>query len=661
MNPKLTTRSALVVACLLGGMGAHAFSLGPVNGSTVIGEQLQVSVPIQFDDAVQQAGKGCLSAELLYGDRLVPSGKVRLQMAPAAARHDSLARVFSSEPVDEPVVTLLLRAGCGEGQQLTRRYVLLAERAPGEPVVLTAASSLSIVGGPVGLADQLGPVPVIRSARGGKAPNAVDGRSGAPAIQPPARTERVADTAQHFGGRLQLALWDPSGESPWLRASTVLAVTPLADGAQRAAAIALWQALNARPEDLLRSADRLRGLEGEVSSLRSLALNHRAEISSARESLASTRNKGYLALALTALMAMLTGAGAAYFLHRRRRFEPLAATESWYGDLELRAEPYPEPAPAARVAASPDIARVATTPVAAVAPAGVVVHRAKLPPLPMPAQDVADMPLDVPLEFTLPDAVPAVAPVSAPSAPAGLKVEALHGAQQQSEFFVSLGQFDEAVVLLSEYLRDSSERPVLPFLELFRIHHALGDRASYEELQSEFRKNFGLDFASFSDFRDERLDLDDFPWVVGRISISWPSAQSLGVIEDFLFRKPGVQRDVLSLDAHRDLVWLYGLGQELVYRTGLPAGLQLQGYSGLPNNHFILPWAVGNDQEGPPELSLDRLSAIDVAGDLHGFAVDIDLTALPDTRPAPVTPVKPDDVESAFDSVMETQSRKLFR
>jgi hypothetical protein len=661
MNPKLTTQSVLVAACLFGGMNAQAFSLGPVSGPTVIGQPLQVSAPIQFDDVVQQAGNGCVGAELLSGDRLVPAGKVRGQMLPASAWRDFLVRVFSSEPVDEPFVTLLLRAGCGEGQQLTRRYVLLADVAAGEPVVSRAASSLRVMGGPASLSSKE-PVRAERRARGVTSVKAVDSGSSGPPIRPRFRTERTEpEMVVRSGSRLQLALWDPNAGSPWLRASTVLGATPVADASPRAAAIALWQALNARPEDLLRTADRLRGLEGEASSLRSLTLNHRSKIASARESLIDARNQGYAALALTALLALLTGAAAAYLLHRRRRSEPLAAGDSWYGDLELRAEPALEPASAARGAAISDIAREATPPTAAVAPKAVVAPRTKLPPLPMPAQDAADVPLDVPLEFTLSDATRSVAPVQVPSAPAGLKVEALHGAQQQSEFFVSLGQFDEAVVLLSEYLRDSSERPVLAFLELFRIHHALGDRASYEALESEFRKNFGLDFASFGEYRDEHLDLDDFPWVVGRISISWPSAQSLEVIEDFLFRKPGVQRDVLSLDAYRDLVWLYGLGQALVDRTGKPAGLALQGDSGLPNNHFILPWAVGGEQEGPLELSLDRLSSIDVAGDLHGFAVDIDLTALPDTQPAVIAASIPDEAESAFDSVMEMEARKLFR
>jgi hypothetical protein len=276
-----------------------------------------------------------------------------------------------------------------------------------------------------------------------------------------------------------------------------------------------------------------------------------------------------------------------------------------------------------------------------------------------------------PMPFTLPDVAPPVAPQTQADR-TGLRVDALQGAQQQAEFFASLGQVDEAVAVLTSYLEDSRERPPLAFLELFRIYHATGMRVEYEELQSTFRKTFGMDVASFGEYTDEPRELDLYLLPVTRIASAWPSERSQDIIEELLFKRPAAPRDLLSLEAYRDLVWLYTLGQDLVHHTG-PAGLQLLGDRGLSNDHFILPWAV-DEHDAPTELSLDRLDSIDVAPELNAFGVDIDLTAirgdghpaidavhLPEIEQAPPAPPPtpaPMTEFDAFDAAMESESRR---
>ncbi|MDB5947409.1 MAG: hypothetical protein JWQ33_2435 [Ramlibacter sp.] len=278
-----------------------------------------------------------------------------------------------------------------------------------------------------------------------------------------------------------------------------------------------------------------------------------------------------------------------------------------------------------------------------------------------------------PLDFAV--EVPQATPVPSGDdfVPPRLKVDALHGAQQQSEFFASLGQFDEAIAVLSGYLAESSDKPVLAYLELFRIYHGLGRRVEYEELQSKFRQTFGIDVPSFGEYKQEHRELELYPVAVSRISASWPSQASLDLIEGLLFKRPAAARELLSVDAYRELIWLYSLGQEIVHSTGLPAGLQLLGGTDLPNDHFILPWAFGSE-EGPPELSLDRLHDIDIASQLSGFGVDIDLTAVSgealhqsriDERretdrawEAAGAAAAAPEVADAFDAVMEFHSRK---
>jgi hypothetical protein len=668
MNTNLTIRSILTAAVLGSGVAAYALSLGPVSGSAVVGRPLLLSAQIQLDDESRGASSACATAEVMYGERAIPASSVKVDVS-ADGR---LARISSPTPVDEPFVTLLLHAGCG--MQSTRRYVLLADAQQGDDIVLVAATSMGFGSGgassPASLAS--------RSAVADIAPATATARrnpSKQAALRSPSRGS--SGDVLPATARLQLAMWEPGTEgSPWLRASTQLLSIPAADAAHRAAATALWRALNARPQDLLRTAERLRGLEGEVVSLRGLSARHRSEISSARESLMETRTQHYSNLALVMTLALLAGSGAALFWHRSRRAASLAPFESWYPPLEPRLEPDPlheEEQTAAKVALPAVQAPSAPAPVVpiAVAPTRTIAGARAEPAIAILA----------PFDFSTGKLALVVEGPAADVAPTRLKVDALHDAQQQSEFFASLGQFDEAVAVLTGYLEESTDEPVLAYLELFRIYHGLERRADYEQLQSAFRAIFGIGFTGFDHYADERRELELYPVAVSRIAACWPSEKSLEVIEELLFKRPAAARELLSLDAYRELVWLYTLGQDIAQSTRMPAGLQLVGGVDLPNDHFILPWEFDNG-EGPQELSLDRLDAIDVAHQLSGFAVDIDLGAVHgdamhqsrvDERKAidkawdeeaarkPLAAAAAPEAVDAFDEVMEVHSRKNAR
>ena len=664
MNTKLTRRS--ICALVLAGWGAlaSALSIGPITGTTVVGRPLDLIAPIQFDEAGPGNGSGCVTAQVMYGDKAVV--RTRVDVDVDAARQLAYARISSAIPVDEPFVTVVLNAGCS--RPYSKRYVLLAEAPLQAPMVLAAASALRAAA-PV----QIGAVAPAATAQLRSVPPVASLRvAGAAArAERPGPVRRVAavplEPTPRSGGRLQLAVWDPNSEQlPWLRTSTELKSSPTADAARRAAATSLWRALNAQPQDLLRTAERLRGLEGEVSSLRSLSARHRAEIASARESLQGAQTQRHTSLLLVTLLALLAGGSGAFLWHRSRRPAEAPAADSWYAPIEPWSDV--KVVEEERKPAAAGVDHPVAVPPPVVAPPPVV--KAAADPAPVPRKPVAAAPVLAPFQFTPPEAAP-VALAHDPDRP-GLKVDALQGAQQQAEFFASLGQVDEAVAVLTAYLEESRERPVLAYLELFRIYHGTGMRVEYEELQSKFRQGFGMDVASFGEYKDEPRELDLYLLPVTRIASAWPSGRSQEIIEELLFKRPATPRDLLSLEAYRELIWLYSLGLEVLNHTGTPAGLQLLGDRGMPNDHFILPWAVEQHQ-GPTELSLDRLDAIDVAPDLSAFAVDIDLTAMrgdghpavdaiqqhqsgPKPAPAPTAAPTPDF--DAFDAAMESESRR---
>ena len=108
----------------VGILDAQALGLGRMQGTAWIGRPLDVSVQIQTDPGEDSAAL-CLDAEVFHADARQDQRLVRVTLDAAAAGQIANARIVSSTPVDEPVVTVLLRAGCA--QKSARRYVLLAD------------------------------------------------------------------------------------------------------------------------------------------------------------------------------------------------------------------------------------------------------------------------------------------------------------------------------------------------------------------------------------------------------------------------------------------------------------------------------------------------------------------------------------------------------
>ena len=144
MTHKVTIDGKAILFWLLlcaGAMDARALGLGRLQGTALIGRPLDVSVQIQTDPGEDSAAL-CLDVEVFHADARQDQRLVRVTLDAVPAGQIATARIVSLTPVDEPVVTVLLRAGCA--QKTTRRYVLLADPpvevlAPVVPLVAPAA------------------------------------------------------------------------------------------------------------------------------------------------------------------------------------------------------------------------------------------------------------------------------------------------------------------------------------------------------------------------------------------------------------------------------------------------------------------------------------------------------------------------------------------
>jgi len=117
-------KHAIAAALAVTATHSSALSLGGTLGNAIIGRPLDLVVKSSIEPAEAAAGL-CLEAELLYGDSRLPASAVSVSIHRLGTDGSGALRVRSSVPVNEPVVTLVVKAGCGN--RFTRSYALLAD------------------------------------------------------------------------------------------------------------------------------------------------------------------------------------------------------------------------------------------------------------------------------------------------------------------------------------------------------------------------------------------------------------------------------------------------------------------------------------------------------------------------------------------------------
>jgi hypothetical protein len=659
MKRLLTPRKTL--ALLVMGLGANTFALsvGPLQGTTGVGRPLDLSARVQLDSRGRDAG--CVRADVLYGDTPLAPEQLNVDVV----RHegdDAVVRVRSPRLVNEPVVTVVLSAGCQD--PMTRRFVVLADPPRDAPLAAAPQPARAIL-----------PVPAV-VARGDTVvaakPRQAAHRAGSqsPATLKTARASR--EPASRVSSRLHLEgglIPVPAG---LLRVSTEMA-PPTNEPTRRAAAALLWQAINAQPQDLLRMGDRLHRLEGELASLREISGKHRDEIARLRDAPQASAwsvNWPWLAALLGAAGLMLAWLGVRGTSRGRAapawsRVPAGPQTDLDHLDFEVpeplqpgvASTPRPVPRPASAVSSQP-------------APSG----PASVPSreLPVLHDEVGAAPPELqPLEFELSQpafepAAPAVA--SLPALPAGgLKLASLSSALQESEFLLSLGYTDKAIDVLRAYVEDTRAPSALAVLELLHLCREAGDQEGIAASQDQFRRLFGEEPPR----HDAASGLEACEPALARIMSAWPEPQVLDIIEQLLFSPPAVLGGFPSLHAWRDLLWLHGLARDTLRGLGsLPAEAE---------DDFVA------SAEGTEEMTLERLAGIDVDRSSQRFGVDVDLNpvdsrlhrvldlkdvprlppieepvlALAPVEPAPPA-APPQNYEDFFDAALAAEGRSLF-
>jgi len=335
------------VALLCFALGSAALTLGNIQGSALIGKPLDVLVPIQMD-AGEDASALCFAAEVFHADTLQDASRVRVLFQASAQAQTANVRVLSSTPINEPVVVVYLRNGCG--QKTTRRYVLLADLpSPVETRLIAVVDSATA---PAQVPVTMELAPVAAAAASLPAGNVV---SASPVLQKSSRPRAVGKRKNLKAGAVSLkkATIHKKAKSKQSSGQSRLKLDPTelhSDQLSSPESIAPV----APPVDALLNLQKMQALQAELKVLRASTAKTEASLVELRVRLQKAEAERFSGIAVLGLIALVLASLAAvvWFWQRQRR-RPSGDKDWWNGAAVTQipavpgAEPHSAPQPTA--------------------------------------------------------------------------------------------------------------------------------------------------------------------------------------------------------------------------------------------------------------------------------------------------------------------------
>ena len=611
--------SALGLALACAASGSSALTLGRASGAAIVGRPLDVTVAVQL--ATDEESNGiCFEADVFYGDSRQDPSRVTVSSDTASQGLPLKVRVSAYAPVDEPVVTIYLRAACGK--QATRRYVLLADlvsdlvpsvvalpvarstiNVPATERPAPKASSRSIA--PAGASSAPGVAveksPAVAKTHTAKAISrpSTDGAAAARTSLPPKSVvDAVAPVSRR--ARLKLAPIDFTQDlDPTLKISSELPFLPLEDLKKRSEAIALWRSLNASPEEILRDGLRMQSMESDLKALQDVTLKNRQVMQDLVGRLDRAEAQRYANPLVYGLVALLLacGIGLAYGFFRLRAAR-LGPSPWWRGP---NVDEKPDSRNVADIggdAPKPPHLKPATQPDGVAAPVPAVgVYEVDID---LHLADSAFADLGRPMPVASKDSTASGAPLRTADVSSRayfsrnvfgtfreISTEEMLDVRQQADFFMTLGQYDEAIEVLEARIKAGGEVNPLIYLDLLKVFHTLSKKAEYDSYRSQFNEFFSGNVPVYAMFNQQGRNLDVYPGICNRIVELWPTLDAVTYIEKCLVRAAGGDTSSgFDLEAFRDLLMLHGVVRRLVSSSdsGLMPFSALRTYSNATEN-----------------------------------------------------------------------------
>jgi uncharacterized coiled-coil protein SlyX len=609
---------------LLAAVGnAQALGFGRVVNVSTLGQPLNFAATVRLEND-ETLARECVSAEVISGEAKLPAAALRITLEPGADVRERQVRITTLTPIDEPVVTVNVTAGCIPS--LSRSFVTLIDpplvnlaQGGAAPATLPPQRIESPSAPAVAVAQAASEQPRPQAApRPAREPAAPRPRASRPAIAPAPSAATVDVDAprprRSAAAPARVAAARPAAPGPRLKLEQVAPIVTAASAprpaeptpAPEAAASAVAAAASAAAAEQRRIA----ALEESLTALRQSTDTTQkalAELNARLKESEASRYANPLVYALAVLAAFLSVAVAILWW---RQSHPRGGSQWWL-------------APAAGGATGAGALRpgMMRRP-----PVDMQSGAAKLETEPAVMDDranraiIEDMPprLSPAAIVTPPPAV--VAPPEPPVLRRELSVEELIDLEQQADFFVVLGQDEAAIDLLMGHVRSSGGVSPLPYLKLLEIYRRRGEREAYERVRERFNRRFNAYAPDWDADLQQGKALDEYPKVLIQLQRYWDEPSRITTLLDDLLMRHGEGGESFELPAYRELLFLYSIARDLSEHPAAVSGVDL-----------LLPL----DAEGR-EMPIERLSASRMMGFAptdHGAPeVDLDLDV---TRPAP--------------------------
>ena len=562
------SKSLLSIGLLLGATSAAALSLGEVRGSVVLGRPLDVLFDVQPDPGTA-LDPACLTATATLGDTRIDSARMQISVLPAAAGRAPTVRVRSRVLVNEPILSLQLSAGCTAA--VSRTYHLFAD----PPATLVTAvlpvlpAERRLTADPVAASDAALRVetPATPARR---VQTAAPSAGIAPAVKngnapPPRRSVKSAERA--ITAPTSRLVVEPLED--WLvlpaalRLSSDLQALPSQEPSpERAQAAARWKALNMPPGDSAGQAEHTWALSAQAAAARAATAQAQSAVSALQERVDRLEAERFSPSLVYALLALLvaTLAGWGWYALRTRR-HAAAATADWSDAVAASAAHEVErkgvPSHQDRASGNP----------------GLLDKDLDLflqGDVPVPQSAAGSAPAPAARARTAPTMVaPAPAPVrvvphAAPAMPAVhvVQPEDLFDLQQQAEFFISVGEHDQAIEVMSRHIDENHAASPWAYLELLRLYRSLSRVGPFNQLRAQFQQHFNAQVPEFAAFHHLNRHLLDYPKVLARIEALWSDDAVLPLLEGLLFSpKATAPMERFDLSGYDDLLMLYAIAR----------------------------------------------------------------------------------------------------
>jgi pilus assembly protein FimV len=641
---------AFAVLMLCAAASSSALTLGRARGAALLGQPFEMQVPVVL--ATDEDGSGlCFSADVYYGESRQEASKVGIKTELGTNGQPTQLRISARAPIDEPVVTVYVRAACGI--TTSRRYVLLADLATElAPVAPNFASTPALRLPSAGAAPRTAVAATTATAdaapQGAAAANsraaastpttaAVRKAQPAPRVSVTPQATPAAPARSSRKSRLKLAPLDLSQDwEPALKSSSELLAPPIEDTERRLAAAAVWKTLNLTPEEVLHDATRLQDLERNVSKLSEIATQNQRQTQVLIARLESSEAQRYANPVVYALAAAL-GAMAAALIWMWRRLRQVSESPWWNAQEAVNGHAVHDTRAGA---GAPELFKDGGAPIVAPLP------KAPTQPKPQPAVplrvDTVDLDLNLD-DLPLPAPAVAVAPVaptlverrvtprdfsSSMSAPLrAINTQEVLDIRQQAEFFMTLGQYDDAISLLEAHIAENPRSNPLVYLDLLKALHTLSRKVTFDHYRSAFNSVFTGQVPVYTQFNQVGGGLEAYPELCNQIASMWPAPAVIEFIETYLVRDPAGAIDLqLDLEAFRDLLLLHAIASRLGAEH--PSGLIP--FSAAKNVDMFAATAPADTGTVPVDAVLPPSADMD-----SEEGIDLDLSDLAETPKPP--------------------------